>query len=492
MGNDKGIAGIEKSLNEELTGEIGRKELIRNEKNVVIKLDDYQPPRLGATIQLTIDARIQFLVENTLRKIGRGAAVVIDPNTGEILAMASVPNYNPNHYIPAITRTQKAAYDSNPAAPYMNRCLAQYVPGSTYKLPTAIAGCMHGHADFHANCKGFNRYGAKVRIGCHRTYGHGPLGLSEAIQRSCNPYFMDLANAVGTKRMVNTFNLLGLGRGSGIRLEPEAPGIVPGSTVWKRNHPNLSVSQAHLAQVGMGQADCMATPLQMCSITATIANGGRYYQPRIVRRAYIPASGVTHEKVLIENVPIVKEDLVKQGLSDFALHKIRRGMWLAANEKGGTAGRSAIPDIFVASKTGTAQTGIPEPRDPSKPWDKNNAWTCSFAPYDSPRYAVTVLVQNGRSGGKVASSLVHHIYRGIFALEAGSRVNLHPMDLYAGNFDAYEEVELPDGEALPVGFEEVGDTGNAIPEENLHQHQPTPVKPNPTPEPTIAPTPDNE
>ncbi|MGE9267169.1 MAG: peptidoglycan D,D-transpeptidase FtsI family protein [Verrucomicrobiales bacterium] len=486
MGEDYGIAGVEQTMNELLTGRRGKKVIVRNEKNVVKKLDDYQPPEIGARIQLTIDARIQLLAEKTLRKVGRGAVVIMDPNTGEILAMASVPNYDPNDFIPSITPERWDAYNKNRADPFINRAIAQFTPGSTFKLPVALAGCMHGKAGFHCNCIGYNTYGPSVKIRCWKTHGHGTLGLESAIQQSCNPYFMDLATSVGTQNTVKTFGLLGLGRKSGIRLPNESPGIVPGSTAWSREiKPGETLSRAGLAQVGIGQADSMATPLQICSIAATIANGGRYYQPRIIRRAYHPANGPFEERVLIENIPVVKENLLQNGLSASELKKIQHGMWLAANEPGGTARRASLPNIEVAAKTGTAQTGQPDHLD------KNNAWTAAYAPYDEPRYAVVVMVRNGRSGGKVAGSLVHYIMRGLFAMEANIAPRLAPMGLYAGNFDAYEEVDLPEENSLPFAEDNVGETGDELDQNLLTDQQPVKVKPHQKPEPTFAPVPDD-
>lgn len=487
MGEDEGIAGVEQTMNEILTGRQGKKVIVRDEKNVVKKLDDYQAPEIGARVQLTIDARIQLIVEKTLRKIGRGAAVVMDTRTGEILAMASVPNYNPNDFIPSITSKQWEAYNKNRAEPFVNRAISQYTPGSTFKLPIALAGAMNGKSNFHDNCVGYNTYGPSVRIRCWKAGGHGGLHIERAIQQSCNPYFMDLATSLGTEKVVTAFNLFGLGKKSGVRLPNESPGIVPGSTVWKREiKPGETLSRAGLAQVGIGQADAMATPLQMCAITATIANGGRYYQPRIVRRAYKPADGPFPEQVIFENVPIVKEDLLQHGLTSSGIERIRKGMWLAANEIGGTARRASIPNIEVAAKTGTAQTGQPDHLD------KNNAWTAAFAPYDSPRYAVVVMVRNGRSGGKVAAPLVHHILRGIFAMEANISPRLVPMSLYQGNFDAFEEIELPEENALLFTDEdeEVGETGDEIDDELLKTPQPLKLTPNEKPAPTIAPVPD--
>jgi len=474
QGEDSGIAGVEYTMNSKLRGEEGRQIFVRNEKNKIIAIDDYSPPQQGATVELTIDSRMQYLVENIMRRVGRGAAVVMDPNNGEILAMASVPNFDPNDFVPAITQKKWAAYNSNRANPFLNRALNSYTPGSTFKLPTAIAGCIHGKTGFHHNCIGHSAYGT-LKIGCWKDGGHGTLGLSESIQRSCNPYFMSLANDLGTDIMVDTFGLLGLGRKTGINLPNEDPGIVPGNKVWRRElRPGKTLEPAALGMTSIGQSDAMATPLQLCAIGATIANGGSYYQPRIVRRVI-----ENDDRISSDNIPVVKMNLLKK-----RLEVIRKGMWLAVNQRGGTAQRVALKGIFAAAKTGTAQTGQPEEGD------KNNAWTVSFAPYDSPKFAICVMVRNGRSGGKVAGVLTNQILRGLFAIDSGYQFRLTKMGIYEGNFDAFEEIESPEGEIFALDIDDAGETGNEFDPALLKKGEPIKVTPKKIILPSIAPLPD--
>jgi len=296
-----GVSGVELTTNEFLQGEGGRRVLVRNEKRKVIATDDNQLAREGAEVQLTIDARIQYIVENVLRKIGRGAAVVMDPNTGEVLAMASVPNFNPNDFIPAITHERFAEYNTNRADPLTNRALSNFMPGSTFKLPTAIAGASHERLGYRHNCVGYSTFGKKgdLTIRCWLESGHRRLGLSDSIQHSCNPYFMSLSGDLGSKVMADTFSLLGFGRKSGILLPYERPGLVPGSNVWKRKNPGASMTRATLALLSIGQGESLASPLQVCSVAATIANGGRYYQPRIIHR--IVSTSPSGETVVLKS-----------------------------------------------------------------------------------------------------------------------------------------------------------------------------------------------
>jgi len=481
QGDEYGVSGIERTANEFLQGAGGKKVLVRNEKHKILATDDYQHAREGAEVQLTIDAHIQDIIENVLRRIGRGAAVVMDPNTGEVLAMASVPNIDPNDFIPGITQERFSQYNTNRAHPLTNRAIRPFIPGSTFKLPTAIAATLHDRVGYGHRCIGYSQFGA-TKIRCWKVAGHGSLGLSEAIKRSCNPYFMSLAGDLQSKAMVDTFHLLGFGRKSGILLPNEFEGIVPGSNAWRRENAGASMTRATLAQLAIGQSQSMATPLQVCSVAATIANGGRYFKPRIVRRV-VGKTPQGETIILKENIPIVKADLIKEGMTSHQMEVIRKGMWKAVNEKGGTANKVALKDVFIAAKTGTAQVSK------SNEEHTHNAWTTSFAPYDSPRYAVCVIVENGKSGGAVAGVLSRLIYRQIFNMEAGLPPRISKLGIYDGNFESYESIEVPEGEVFSLNNEDAGETGNELDETIIPITEPIKVKPT-VPLPSIAPTPD--
>ena len=483
LGEDEGIMGIEATMDKELKGPPGKRSLLKNEKGHILGLVDYVPPGQGSQVELAIDAEAQYLVENALRMAGRAAAVVMDPNTGEILAMASVPNYDPNNFIPSITTGDYQRYRANLGSPFTNRCIASFTPGSTFKLPTAVTGCLHGRWGHRHYCQGFIAYGrtGQVQIRCWKREGHGVLELPSAIQRSCNPYFMDLANRLGTGAMADGFQLLGFGKKTGIRLPAESPGIIPGSNWWRREYrPGASMTPSLLAQLAIGQGDSAATPLQMCALVCSIANRGTYYQPRLVRRIIHPDRGI-----VLADVPILKADLLREGIKRQDLELVRRGMWKAANEPGGTARRASMSEVAVAAKTGTAQT-----TDMGE--ESHNAWTVAFAPFDSPRYAVAVVVQNGKSGGKVAGPLVRLILRGLFAREGGLKLPLNPMPIYAGNFDPIEEIVLPEGDMLPLAIDEEGETGEEASEAEPSRAPAIIVRPKAIPLPTITPEADPE
>ncbi|MGB1259883.1 MAG: penicillin-binding transpeptidase domain-containing protein, partial [Akkermansiaceae bacterium] len=451
-GDSKGIAGVEATMNGYLTGEEGITTLSKNEKGKILKVLDHIEPDVGSRVELTIDARVQCLVENTLRRVGRAAAVVMDPNSGEILAMASVPDFTPSYFVPSIDPSAWKSYNSNKANPLVNRAINNFTPGSTFKPPAAIAAAIHGHNYDVENCSGFVTYG-RIKIRCWKTAGHGPLGLREATQRSCNCYFMKIANEIGSKKMISSYQLLGLGQKTGIELPSESPGLIPGNRYWKtRLRPGASVTPSITGMMSIGQSDCSATPLQMASVISSIANGGLYYKPRIVRRVIHP-----HNGTLVQNRPNLKVNLLQEGVKPEHLARIREGMFLAANKQGGTARRASIKDKGVCAKTGTAQTTDMGTKS-------NDAWTVAFAPYDRPRYVVVVAVKRGTSGGAVAGPLVQLIMRGLFARdEDGLELPLAKMKEFEGDFIVRDKIELPDqGELIDIAYEDGGETGNEI------------------------------
>ena len=469
IGDEKGIAGVEATMDAYLRGPEGTKTVLKNEKGHTIGILDYTKPGNGAKVQLTIDARIQYLLENTLRRAGRAAGVVLDVRTGEVLAMASVPDYDPNAFIPSISSDKFKSYTSKPQlSPFTNRAITSFTPGSTMKVPTAIAGAMNGMATRSFTCTGFVPYGDH-KIGCwiwNKSRGsHGSLTLPRAIQQSCNPYFNKLANAIGWKAMVDGFSLVGIGKKTGIELPNEDPGTLPGSRAWRAAVPGAVMTPALTAMLSIGQGDTMASPLQLAAMLASVANGGKYYQPRIVKKV-VAENG----NVQVSDFPKLEVDLLASGIKDSDLALIRLGMRKAVNEAGGTAGKVRMTNYEIAAKTGTAQTV-----DNGK--KSNNSWVMSFAPYDQPRYAVVIMAQAAGSGGGVCGPLVNMIYSGIFAQEEGMRLPLKPQSEYAGHLERIEAIEpikdvlaaiqateapVSDPITSTASNDDLGETGNEI------------------------------
>jgi penicillin-binding protein 2 len=448
IGDDKGIAGVEATMDEVLRGPEGIKSIVTDEKGRTLRMSDYTKPGLGANLKLTLDAPVQYLLENTLRYAGRAAGVIMDVHTGEVLAMASVPDLDPNNFFPSITQANLDGYNHNKLAPLTNRAISQFAPGSTMKIPTALAAALVGKGASYYSCNGYVTYGnAQVKCWIFRQHQgtHGGQNLSEAIQHSCNPYFNILANVIGKDDLVAGCSMVNIGKRTGIELPSENPGMLPGSRTWRATYPKATMSAHEIAMLSIGQGTSMATPLQICAVTACVANGGKYYQPRIVKQA-VSQDG----KILIPDTPKLQVDLIKAGIKPADLELIRKGMRLSTNNPGGTSGKAKLPDIIVASKSGTAQ--VTEFGKQS-----NNSWIMSFAPYENPKYAVCILVQNGASGGAVCGPLANLVFRGLFARDLkGVRLPLKPQTKVPGRIgENIKSLEIP---AADIAAVEAGDT----------------------------------
>jgi len=458
----EGKTQIEASMDKYLRGTPGVRILQRNAKGVIEGEVGMIDPVKGADVYLTIDARIQYIVEQALRVVGRGAAVVMDPNSGDILAMASVPSFDPNIFIPNISESDWEALQNAEADPLINRAVSAYAPGSTYKIPIALAGAQAGVDDRRFTCTGGVQYGNKY-MRCwiaekHRS--HGSLDLEGALKNSCNAFFYQYGNAAKIDAIVSIGKMLGLGQKSGVPLSGEATGILPGPAWLAKTHPRERWSQGYTANTAIGQGFVLATPLQMAAITSTVANGGLAYEPKLVEKV-VAQDG----KVLLDAPVRIRADLIKDGgLSPAQIEHVRHGMWRVVNEGGGTAGKARLKNHEVAGKTGTAQFWREGKKD-------NHTWFVCFAPYEKPRYAVAVIVQGAKSGGGVAAPIAAKILEDIFAMEEEKKpVELARLDPAIGNFNFVDSIDF--GREIPAatsaGADEEIATGEAT-SENLQQ-----------------------
>jgi penicillin-binding protein 2 len=261
---------------------------------------------------------------------------------------------------------------------------------------------------------------------------------------------MQLAGGVGNKRMVETFHMLGFGAKTGIPVKGERAGIVIGDRAWTERF-GRKVTPIDNALLSIGQAEAEATPLQICAMLSAVANGGRYYEPRLVKEI-VAADG----KVLVEDKPRLKVDLLKEGVKAADIATMHKGMWMAANEQGGTAYRMKMKDYEVGAKTGTAQA----PPLPHEKEMSHNAWTMCFAPYNDPKYAVVVLVRNGAAGGAVAAPIAKIIVTGLKARDEGKTLPVHPLEPVVGNLKEIKEIPLPDDILGTLDISDDGETGD--------------------------------
>jgi penicillin-binding protein 2 len=481
----EGKAQVELYMNDYLRGKPGVRILQRNAKGVIEGEVSVTEPEQGAHVFLTIDARIQYIAEKALRNVGRGAAVVVDPNTGDILAMASVPSFDPNTFIPAIKAKDWTALTADDTNPLLNRAISSYAPGSTYKVFISLAGLKAGKAAVFP-CGGGISIGDTF-MKCH-SKSHGSMGLEDAIKVSCNGYFYRLGIATGIDNIVAIGNLLGFGQKSGIPLSGESPGILPGPAYLSEVRPRERWSSGYTANTSIGQGEVLASPLQMAMLAATVANGGTVFYPRLIDRV-VAQDG----KVLLQEPARVRSNLISDGgLTAEQIERVRVGMHKVVEEGGGTGGRARIKDVQVAGKTGTAQNWTMRE---GKSIKDNHVWFISFAPFDKPKYAVAVFVQGAKSGGGVAAPIAAKILedsmklpgQGIF-LEApadpdpnappkAEPVLIASIEPAAGNFKFIESMDF--GRAIPAASSVSDDSETAADADpNAAQQADRPADPN--------------
>jgi penicillin-binding protein 2 len=418
QGDLEGKSNVEKIMDEYLRGKPGVRYLRRNAKGTIDGVLREDPPEQGANVFLTLDARIQAITEEALRAVPRAGAVVVDPNNGNILAMVSVPSFDPNTFIPSIKAKDWTALQKDEGDPLVNRAISCLPPGSTFKLITSLAGLRgtKNLANTRYSCGGGVSYGDHF-FQCwinekHST--HGTIGLADAIKVSCDSYFYQYGNAASIQSIDHIGKMLGIGEESGLQLTGEQTGNMPGPEWMQIHHPQERWSQAQTANVSIGQGYTLVSPLQLAMAYVAIANGGTCYYPRLVDKV-LKQDG---SPVLDDQgnpaapQPRVRSDL-RQEVSPDHIELVRKGLWKVVNEDGGTGGRARLKDWVVAGKTGTAQATVRGHKD-------NCAWFACFAPFDHPKYVVAVMVQGSEGhGGSVAAPIADRILERSLALDEG-------------------------------------------------------------------------
>ena len=425
---------IELSMNAYLQGKPGARVIQRDAKGRMESEVRVDPPKPGSNVYLTLDARVQYIVEQALRNpsLGRAAAVVVDPNSGDILAMASIPSFDPNIFIPSVSPKDWNTLLKDPAVPLVNRAVSGFPPGSTFKIVTALAGLSKGigHANF--DCSGSVDYGGRpFHCWIAGKGSHGRLGLSDALKVSCDCFFYQYGNAATAgdpEAIARIGGILGLGQKYELGLSDEKEGCMPGPQWMAARYPGSKWTQAYTANVSIGQGYVLASPLQMAMAYATVANGGIAYEPRLIRTVLEPNGQPTLDdegKIAVPDAPKIREDLRKT-LSPDQIEVVRHGLWEVVNETGGPGGGGTgkagqVKGTVVAGKTGTAQAT-------ERGQKEDIAWFCCFAPYDHPKYVIAVMVEGGAHGGSVAGPVAAHILEQCLAMDEGKlKVELKPL-----------------------------------------------------------------
>ena len=405
----RGRAGVELYYDSYLPGAPGQRRVVVDARGFRAPVpensaDGDVPPTNGPDLTLTLDAAIQLSVERELRGV-TGAAVVLDPRTGAVLAMASAPTFNPNNCVPRLTSEVYASLTNAPAKRGQNRALSEsYAPGSTFKPITALAALsMAWMPEDEYDCKGVYRLG-NLHLHCWDRYGHGPMNVRSALEQSCNTFFCNLGTAVGSNAVISAARAFGLGQKTNIDLGGETGGIVPDDT-WKRRWYNQPWYPGDTCQMCIGQGMLLVTPLQMAVVAATLANGGKVYRPFLHAR-----TDEVRPYTLIRTIPFSEEsiELVRNGMKDVVDIGTGRSILMRAETSPQTGRRTRYRlKVDCAGKTGTAEIG----RGATK---RKNTWIIAFAPFENPTVAIAMIIERGESGGKTVAPHVHNVLAGIF------------------------------------------------------------------------------
>ena len=435
-----GKTGLEKSFEEELIGSNGVERYEVNAYGKRIKQIDYKEGKKGKRIKLTIDTEIQKLANNLL-KDKSGSISVMDIYTGEILAMQSAPSFDPNLFVFGISQDDWQLIRNNPLKPLINKTISGlYSPGSTIKPIVALSALENNiiNKDFKVNCTGkIEMYGQIYH--CWKKKGHGVVNLKEAMKQSCDTYFYEISRKLGVDRLKKTAIKFGLGEKV---LEEvysnEKNGLVP-STQWKKDNLGEGWVIGETLITGIGQGYIQTTPLQLCLMTAQLANGGYKIYPKIT----VNENDETYEeaRLLIEqNYEINKQihngsDESRESLFSFIKDKkhealygnyknikfIQEAMFASTNEVRGTSYSSRIKDqkYQFAGKTGTSQVKRITEKDRELdlktseiPYnDRDHALFIAFGPYEKPRYALSIVVEHGGSGSATAAPIAKKLFK---------------------------------------------------------------------------------
>lgn len=405
-----GKLGLEKFYEHELHGTVGVQQVEVNANGRTLRVLNESPPIQGNNLHLTIDSKLQRVAEEAFGD-RNGAAVAIDPNNGQILALVSMPIFDPNLFVNGISYERYNELRDSPKRPLFNRALSgQYPPGSTTKPFFGLAGLESRiiRADQKTYCIGYYQLpNEERRYRDWKKEGHGPVDLSDAVIQSCDVYFYDLAYRLGIDRMHDFMEKFGFGQKTGVDSTGERPGLMP-SREWKKRNEGMPWFPGETLITGIGQGALLVTPLQLANSTAAFSIQGTRYQPHLVGS--------------VEKIPDYNRiDIASRVAGRYELIKpknwehVHKAMVNVVHGLRGTANRISHGIQYkVAGKTGTAQVfevAQDEEYDEETVAEqlRDHALFVSYAPADAPRIAVAVIVENGGSGSSVAAPIARRI-----------------------------------------------------------------------------------
>lgn len=397
-----GQGGLEKIYDKYLRGIAGRRMIQVNAAGKKVKDLGIEEPKPGTDIYLTIDLDVQKAAEDALGDRA-GAVVAMDPNSGEILALASHPNYDPNLFPRGIAPKDWVRLMNDPSHPLYNRAIQSvYPPGSTFKIIVSLAGLETGiiKPDEKITCRGSLRIGRHT-FRCWKKEGHGPISFHEALVQSCDVYFYTMGERIGWDRIAQYARELGYGSLTGILLPDEKPGLIP-TTEWKRKRMKEPWYPGDTYINSIGQGFVLVSPIQACQMISAIANGGIFYRPSLLKQTRNRETGE------IKTFAPVRKN--KIAIDPAALEEIRQALVGVVNEPGGTAHGAQSSLAIVAGKTGSSQV-VAQKVAGRKLAEKiaDHAWFVAYAPADNPKIAVAVLVEHGVHGGSAAAPVAKRV-----------------------------------------------------------------------------------
>ena len=412
-GSVVGQSGVEKAYNKILMGQDGERRVMVNSVGREITTLEEVSASEGRRVRLCIDRDLQQAAEDAFHALGyEGAAVILDPRNGEVLALVSLPAYDPNDFASGIDRATWNQLNTDRLRPLQNRAIqGRYSPGSTFKAVVAVAALEEGviTPDFTVTCHGGATFFGRF-FKCHLKGGHGTMDLRHAIEKSCNTYFYTIGNMVGVDRIHKWAAALGLAGRTGIDLPNESESLVP-STAWKKARTGEKWYAGETISVAIGQGQVSVTPMALASLYAAVANGGIHYPPRLLKAVNDGGGWKEAEPPAPQGVRLKPETVA-------ALHD---GLWMVVNGAG-TGGRARVPGRDVSGKTGTAQVislqGAKQAAGRTEADLRDHGWFAFFAPRDNPEIAGVIFAEHGEHGSS-AAPIARHVIETYFAKKAG-------------------------------------------------------------------------
>lgn len=382
-----GRDGIEKYYDSQIKGVDGGTQIEVDSRGRQMRLLGLKEPTSGKDVYLTIDMKLQSACEKLLGD-RKGAIIVMNPNTGEVLSLVSHPAFDPNIFVRPNTSAQRMRLlRDNIGHSMSNRAISgTYAPGSVFKIVTASAALNSGKITPNTRffCSGSYRLG-NAKFDCWKEGGHGSQNIVDGLMNSCNVFFYNTGKATGVDLMESYAKLYGYGKDTGIDMPDEVKGIVPGK-IWKRLHRNSIWYEGETINYAIGQGYLAVTPIQVLDMMTVMANKGSLVKPYIVSR--------------IGTASVSPASAKNIGLKDNTIRLVRKGLFEVVNNEKGTGKRAKLEGAIVAGKTGTAEN----------PQGRTHAWFTGFAPYDNAKVCIVVFLEHGGKGGLEPAEIAHGIF----------------------------------------------------------------------------------